>query len=76
MVAGEVASAPGGLGWAPEGLTPAGRSRPARDRAEPSATAPEEGGEGSPARRGWQQDGAGGAGAEELRVAEAEISSI
>lgn len=68
MEAKEESPAPGGLVRAPKGLTPAGRSRPAR--AAPSATAPEEGGEGSAARRGWQQDGAGGAGAEELRVAE------
>lgn len=70
MVAEEESPAPGGLVRAPEGLTLAGRSRPARDRAAPSAAALEEGGEGSAARRGWQQDGAGGAGAEELRVAE------
>lgn len=70
MVADEERLAPGGLGPAPEGLTPAGRSRPALDQAARSAAAPEEGGEGSAARRGWQQDGAGGAGAEELRVAE------
>ncbi|RLW05805.1 hypothetical protein DV515_00004987 [Chloebia gouldiae] len=70
MAADEEGLAPGGQVRAPEGLTPAGRSRPAQDRAAPSAAAPEEGGEGGAARRGWQQDGAGSAGAEELRVAD------
>lgn len=71
IAAGDDGAAPGRSARAPEGLTRAGRSRPARDRAAPSAAAaPAEGGEGSAARRGWQQDGAGGEGAEELRVAE------
>lgn len=71
IAAGDDGTAPGRSARAPEGLTRAGRSRPARDRAAPSAAAaPAEGGEGSAARRGWQQDGAGGEGAEELRVAE------
>lgn len=67
----EEGPAPGGQVRAPEGLTPAGRSRPARDRAAPSATAPKEvgkaalaGGAGSkmaPAVRGlksfvWQSE--------------------